>query len=246
MEGGVATPAAVWAERDAALAAVLGAPLLARVKAARLLVIGAGGIGCELLKDLVLTGFERIDALDLDTIDVSNLNRQFLFRPHHVGKSKAEVARESVLAMAPPSAAATLVAHHANVKEERFGVAFVEQFDLVLSALDNVAARRHVNRVCLAAGVSLIEAGTAGYEGQAFVIRKGVTECFECRPKTVPKTFAVCTIRSTPDQPVHCCVWAKELHKLLVGDAKQSHLYEETTSAGAGVGAASGGGRGAS
>ena len=55
-------------------------------------MVGAGGIGCELLKTLVLSGFEDIEMIDLDTIDVSNLNRQFLFRKRHVGMSKAKVS----------------------------------------------------------------------------------------------------------------------------------------------------------
>ena len=54
-------------------------------------MVGAGGIGCELLKNLVLTGFGEIHIVDLDTIDLSNLNRQFLFRHEHIKKSKALV-----------------------------------------------------------------------------------------------------------------------------------------------------------
>lgn len=54
-------------------------------------MVGAGGIGCELLKDLVMAGFGTIEIVDLDTIDLSNLNRQFLFRHEHIKKSKALV-----------------------------------------------------------------------------------------------------------------------------------------------------------
>lgn len=63
---------------------------------ARVLMVGAGGIGCELLKNLVLTGFGDIHIVDLDTIDLSNLNRQFLFRNEHIKKSKALVWRDQL------------------------------------------------------------------------------------------------------------------------------------------------------
>lgn len=57
-----------------------------------------------------------------------------------------------------------------------------------MNALDNLAARRHVNRVCLAAGVPLIESGTAGYLGQVQVIKGGVSECYECTPQGMQRS----------------------------------------------------------
>uniref|UniRef100_A0A672L3L8 SUMO-activating enzyme subunit 2 n=1 Tax=Sinocyclocheilus grahami TaxID=75366 RepID=A0A672L3L8_SINGR len=176
----------------------------------RVLVVGAGGIGCELLKNLVLTGFKNIEVIDLDTIDVSNLNRQFLFQKKHVGKSKAQVAKESVLRFCP---SANITAYHDSIMNPDYNVEFFRNFQLVMNALDNRAARNHVNRMCLAADIPLIESGTAGYLGQVTVIKKGQTECYECQPKPTQKTFPGCTIRNTPSEPIHCIVWAKYLFK---------------------------------
>lgn len=63
---------------------------------ANLLVVGAGGIGCELMKCLSLTGFRKIKVIDLDTIDISNLNRQFLFRREHVNMPKSKTLKEAI------------------------------------------------------------------------------------------------------------------------------------------------------
>lgn len=132
----------------------------------------------------MLTGFHRLEIIDLDHIDVSNLNRQFLFRARHVGQSKAQVAREMALGFNPR---AEIVAHHNNIKAEQYGLDYFRGFDLVLNALDNIDARRHVNRMCLATGRPMIDAGTTGYIGQVTVMKKDQAACYECEAKATPK-----------------------------------------------------------
>merc|ERR1712093_27360 len=186
--------------------AILGKDLFARVQHARILCVGAGGIGCEVLKNLVQVGFGDITIIDLDTIDLSNLNRQFLFQKQHVKRPKALVAKETANKFNP---SVDIKAIHGNIKEPQYDAEWFKSFDLVMNALDNLDARRHVNKMCLAADVPLIESGTTGFNGQVQVIKKGTTACYDCSPKETPKSFPVCTIRSTPSQPIHCIVWGK-------------------------------------
>ncbi|KAK1834571.1 hypothetical protein QBC39DRAFT_343421 [Podospora conica] len=192
--------------RDGHNSQALGRGLNALVKQARVFMVGAGGIGCELLKDLVFAGFGEIHIVDLDTIDLSNLNRQFLFRHEHIKKSKALVAKEVAQKFNPN---VKIIAHHGNIKDAQFNIEWFRSFKIVFNALDNIDARRHVNKMCLAADVPLIESGTTGFNGQVQVIKKGLTACYDCTPKETPKSFPVCTIRSTPSQPIHCIVWSK-------------------------------------
>lgn len=169
-------------------------------------MVGAGGIGCELLKNLVLMKFAEIHVVDLDTIDLSNLNRQFLFRPEHIKQPKAHVAKDAALKFNPN---AKIESYHANIKDSQFSRTWFKSFDIVFNALDNIDARKYVNKMCIALDIPLVESGTTGFHGQAFIIKRGVTACYECEPKEPPKTFPVCTIRNTPSQPIHCVVWAK-------------------------------------
>merc|ERR1719300_2008786 len=166
--------------------------------------------------NIVLSGFTNIEIIDLDTIDVSNLNRQFLFQKQHVGQAKSHCAREAALRFAP---GANIKAYQDDVMKPEYGINFFKGFRLCLNALDNRKARNHVNRMCLAANIPLVESGTAGYLGQVTVIMKGKTECYECQPKPHQKSFPGCTIRNTPSEPIHCIVWSKHLFNQLFGEA---------------------------
>ncbi len=154
----------------------------------------------------MLTGFGEVHVIDLDTIDLSNLNRQFLFRHEHIKKSKALVAKDMAQKFNPN---VKLVAYHANIKDKQFNLDWFSGFNMVFNALDNMDARRHVNKMCLAVDVPLIESGTTGFKGQVQVIKKGKTACYDCTQKQIPVSYPVCTIRSTPSQPIHCIVWGK-------------------------------------
>ena len=104
---------------------------------------------------------------------------------------------------------------------------FVSRFDCVINALDNVDARRHVNRVCLAAGKALIESGSTGYVGQTIVYKAKDVECYECIPKNTATVYAFCTIRSTPEKPIHAIIWARQLFNLLFGPADDDNQLSD-------------------
>lgn len=174
----------------------------------RVLLVGSGGIGCELLKDLIMMNIGEIHVLDLDTIDLSNLNRQFLFRHKNIKQSKSKTAIKAVEFFTYKT---KLYSYHGSILDKKmFPLSFFKQFNVIYNALDNLEARFYVNRISLYLNTPLYESGTTGLKGQTQPIYPYNTECFHCVPKETPKTFPVCTIRSTPSKPVHCITWAKD------------------------------------
>jgi len=194
---------------------------------AKILVVGAGGLGCEILKDLAMSCVVRdIVVIDLDTIDVTNLNRQFLFRSKDVGHSKAEVAAKFINERCPWM---NVEFYHGKIQDK--DAEFYRQFKVVISGLDNVEARRWLNGMINnlvefdedgdpnpETIIPLVDGGTEGFSGQSRLILPRITSCFECSLDAFAPTAAVplCTIAETPRIPEHCIAyayvlqWAKE------------------------------------
>ncbi|KAK7693721.1 hypothetical protein QCA50_003293 [Cerrena zonata] len=182
----------------------------------KILVIGAGGLGCEILANLALTGFKDIHVIDMDTIDISNLNRQFLFRPKDVGNPKALVAAEFIMQRVP-GVKVTPYFGKIQDKDEDYYL----QFNIIVCGLDSVEARRWINATLVnmvdeenpESLKPLIDGGTEGFKGQARVILPTISSCYECSLDMLnkPTAFPICTIANTPRLPEHCIEWASVL-----------------------------------
>ncbi|KAN0139547.1 hypothetical protein V8E53_002663 [Lactarius tabidus] len=192
----------------------------------KILVIGAGGLGCEILANLALSGFKDIHVIDMDTIDISNLNRQFLFRQKDVGKPKATVAAEYIMKRVP---GVKVTPFYGKIQEK--DDEYYMQFNLVICGLDSVEARRWINATLVnlvdpekpESLKPLIDGGTEGFKGQARVILPTITSCYECSLDMLnkPTVFPICTIANTPRLPEHCIEWASVIEWPRVkGDTK--------------------------
>ncbi|KAE8257878.1 hypothetical protein A4X13_0g2065 [Tilletia indica] len=185
-------------------------------KQCKVLVIGAGGLGCEILANLALSGFRDIHVIDMDEIDVSNLNRQFLFRDKDVGRPKATVAAEFLERRVP---GVRITPYHGKIQDKDDD--YYMQFNLVICGLDSVEARRWINATLInlvdpenpESLKPLIDGGTEGFKGQARVILPTISSCYECSLDMLNKqtVFPICTIANTPRLPEHCIEWASVL-----------------------------------
>jgi molybdopterin/thiamine biosynthesis adenylyltransferase len=148
----------------------------AKLQSARVLVIGAGALGNEILKNLALLGFTRIAIVDLDRIEESNLSRTILYRSDDVGSYKADVAARSVKALAPNVKVKPLVA---NVVQN-CGLGLFAWSDVIIAGLDNREARLWINRCAWKMNRPWIDGAIEGINGVARVFVAGSAPCYEC------------------------------------------------------------------
>ena len=196
-------------------------------------LVGAGAIGCEMLKNWAMIGLAtgsggKISVADMDQIEKSNLNRQFLFRPKDVGKLKSECAAEAVQIMNPDlKGKFVILPDRVGAETEHiFNEIFWEDLDGVTNALDNVDARQYVDRRCVFFRKPLLDSGTLGTKGNTQVILPSLTESYSSSQDPPEQSFPQCTLRSFPNKIDHTIAWAKEkFHEFFVGPPETVNLY---------------------
>ncbi|KAJ9576640.1 hypothetical protein L9F63_025464 [Diploptera punctata] len=195
--------------------AVFGNAFQQRLGSLKYFVVGAGAIGCELLKNFAMMGVGaeeggQVTVTDMDLIEKSNLNRQFLFRPSDVQRPKSVCAAKAVRRMNP---GINVVAHENRVgpeTEKVYDDAFFENLDGVANALDNVDARIYMDRRCVYYRKPLLESGTLGTKGNTQVVVPFLTESYSSSQDPPEKSIPICTLKNFPNAIEHTLQWARD------------------------------------
>lgn len=201
----------------------IGGPGQKRLKQARVLVIGAGGLGAPALQYLAAAGVGTIGVIDDDLVDNSNLQRQIIHQDASIGMAKVQSARAAMLAQNP---FVTVNAYQRRL-DEVIAPELIADYDLVLDGTDNFDTRYLVNRTCVALGKPLIAAALSQWEGQiSTYYPRGDAPCYAC---IFPKAPAPGLAPS--------CAEAGVLGPLpgVVGSMMAVEAVKEITGAGAGL-----------
>lgn len=213
--------------------AVFGHTFQERLGNTRQFLVGAGAIGCEMLKNWALIGLGvgpngYLYVTDMDTIERSNLNRQFLFRNSDVGKLKSVCAVNAVFQINHQ------LSGHVHALQDRVGPDtenifnddFFNKLDGVTNALDNVDARKYVDRRCVYYHKPLLESGTLGTKGNTQVVLPFLTESYSSSQDPPEKTFPSCTIKNFPYAIEHTIQWSRDLFEgLFRNQAENVNAY---------------------
>ena len=197
--------------------AVFGSSFQKRIEESRGFLVGSGAIGCEMVKLFALMGVAAgnggrglLTLTDMDNIEKSNLNRQFLFRPDDVGKPKSLTAAEAAFRINPNVNIDAKVDRVGVESENIFNTNFFESLDFVTNALDNVDARRYMDQRCVFYRRPLLESGTLGTKGNTQVVLPHLTESYSSSQDPPEKTIPFCTLHNFPNTNEHTIEWAMD------------------------------------
>ncbi|RLN66824.1 hypothetical protein BBP00_00001975 [Phytophthora kernoviae] len=204
----------------------------------RTFLVGCGALGCEYLKNFAMLGIAcgekgLVTVTDNDRIEVSNLNRQFLFREHNVGQAKSVAATAAVHQMNPDLKVKTLEQLVAPHTENVFNDDFWTDLDVVTNALDNVKARLYVDSKCVFHKLPLLESGTLGTKCNVQVVIPYKTQSYADGPKDAEGDgIPMCTLRNFPSLIEHCIEWSRaQFEDVFVAPAAEAKKFVDDRAA---------------
>jgi adenylyltransferase/sulfurtransferase len=154
---------------------------------ARVLLIGAGGLGCPLAQYLAAAGVGTLGLIDFDRVDVSNLQRQVLYATSDIGRPKVEVAAERIQALNPD---VRVVTHAVQLTSEN-ALSLLADWDVIVDGSDNFPTRYLVNDACVLLGKPNVHGSIFRFDGQASVFDSGSGPCYRCLYPEPPPPGAV-------------------------------------------------------
>uniref|UniRef100_A0A8C1H6W6 Ubiquitin-like modifier-activating enzyme 6 n=1 Tax=Cyprinus carpio carpio TaxID=630221 RepID=A0A8C1H6W6_CYPCA len=203
-------------DRYDALRACIGESMCLKLHKFRVFMVGCGAIGCEMLKNLALLGVGlsrhsgEICITDPDLIEKSNLNRQFLFRPQHIQRPKSTTAAAATLEINPEMQIDAHLNKVCPATEDIYSDAFFSHLNLVVTALDNVEARRYVDSRSVSNQKALLDSGTMGTKGHTEIIVPYLTESYNSHRDPPEEEIPFCTLKSFPAVIEHTIQWARD------------------------------------
>ncbi|KAG7458825.1 hypothetical protein MATL_G00224740 [Megalops atlanticus] len=203
-------------DRYDALRACIGETMCQKLHQLRVFMVGCGAIGCEMLKNFALLGVGlsnssgEICITDPDLIEKSNLNRQFLFRPHHIQKPKSTTAAAATLEINPQLQIDAHLNKVCPATEAIYSDHFYSRLHLVVTALDNVEARRYVDSRSVSNQKPLLDSGTMGTKGHTETIVPNLTESYNSHRDPPDEEIPFCTLKSFPAVIEHTIQWARD------------------------------------
>uniref|UniRef100_A0A8C1B858 E1 ubiquitin-activating enzyme n=1 Tax=Cyprinus carpio carpio TaxID=630221 RepID=A0A8C1B858_CYPCA len=203
-------------DRYDALRACIGESLCLKLHTFQVFMVGCGAIGCEMLKNMALMGVGlsrcsgEICITDPDLIEKSNLNRQFLFRPQHIRKPKSTTAAAASLEINPELQIDAHLNKVCPATEDMYSDAFFSRLNLVVTALDNVEARRYVDSRSVSNQKALLDSGTMGTKGHTEIIVPYLTESYNSHRDPPEEEIPFCTLKSFPAVIEHTIQWARD------------------------------------
>jgi len=190
---------------------IFGKTYLKILRDKKLFIVGAGAIGCEHIKNFSMMGIRNMIVTDMDHIENSNLNRQFLFRKTDIGQPKSVTAALKAKTMNPE---VRITAQQNKVGRETLNIYnqdFFKNIDIIANALDNIEARLFVDSLCVKYRKPLLEAGTLGTKGNVQCIIPDLTESYGSLQDPPEQSIAVCTLKLFPYKYEHIVQYARDV-----------------------------------